>query len=135
MVEAGRRSAPRRSLAFFAIDGPNEQLFAEMLAGGELPNLRRMADEGLSGAITHTKQFRNERCWSLFLAGSDTPETGADFDSRSYTYRNVFPGERGPPPFYAGAGSGHTDLCVRSRRAARPQAERHANPPLGERAQ
>jgi len=103
-ADAGRESVPRRSVAFLAIDGPNEQLFTEMLADGDLPTLRRMSEEGLSGTITHTKQFRNERCWSLFLAGSDTPETGAEFDSRTYDYRNVFPGERGPPPFYAGLG-------------------------------
>lgn len=102
MVEAGGRSAPRRSLAFLAIDAPNEQLFAEMLADNELPNLRRMAEEGLTGAITHTSQFRNERCWSMFLAGREMPETGAEFDGRTYTYRNVSPGEGGPPPFYAG---------------------------------
>lgn len=70
------------------IDGPNSALLDEWLAKGLMPNLAGIAARGVCGNVTHTKRFRNERCWDAFLAGREVGGTGSAFVPQSYVYFN-----------------------------------------------
>ncbi|MBH9553326.1 hypothetical protein [Inhella gelatinilytica] len=88
------------------LDGFNTELLNEALAAGHLPQLRRIQEAGQTLTLVHQKQFRNERCWEIFLTGTDQPHCGSSFDPARYAYFNESP-QRGAatlqPPFYAQA--------------------------------
>ena len=54
-------------LVALGIDAPNTVLLDTWIASGDLPVLQRLQAEGATARYSHTKQFRNERCWDLFL--------------------------------------------------------------------
>jgi len=92
------------------IDGPNGELFDQWLADGKLPNIAAIAKRGVTVRHSHVKRFRNERCWSVFLTGRDTPAAGSTFRPADYAYFNQSIQREAETPFYAlGAGK---RVCV-----------------------
>jgi len=94
-----------------AIDGPNVNRFHQWLEAGHLPAIRSIMSNGAQCLHFHTKRFRNERCWDLFLRGADLGTSGSTFVPTSYEYYNN-PNNREHRyiPFYALNGRHRT--CV-----------------------
>lgn len=84
-----------------AIDAPNQDQFDRWVAEGELPNIAALARDGVTVRHQHEKRYRNERCWSIFLSGRDSGDTGARFDPASYRYGHVSVQREPSPLFYA----------------------------------
>ncbi|MES2497574.1 MAG: hypothetical protein V4618_15785 [Pseudomonadota bacterium] len=100
----------KHKVVALGIDGPNGALFDQWLEDGSLPNIRAIADQGVTIRHSHVKRFRNERCWNVFLTGRDTSATGATFEPDRYAYFNQPLQRDGEHPFY-GLGAGHR-VCV-----------------------
>lgn len=84
------------------VDAPNGNQLKTWLAQGELPHIKAIFDQGASGAVVHTKRFRNERCWDIFLSGRDIGSCGSSFLPDSYGYFNEsLQREDRYRPFYA----------------------------------
>ena len=90
-----------RKLVALGIDAPNHKLLAQWMNGGLLPNLEYFRRAGISGAFTHTKKYRNERCWQVFSQGQTSEHTGYHFDPASYDFRFLSLHEGAVRPFYA----------------------------------
>lgn len=91
----------RNKVVALAIDAPNQQLFDEWITAGELPNIARVAEQGIRVEHSHEKCYRNERCWSLFLSGQENGATGAYFDPSTYRYGHVSVQRESHPLFYS----------------------------------
>jgi hypothetical protein len=84
------------------IDAPNTALLDTWLGQGSLPNIRTIADQGMTCKYTHPKLFRNERCWDTFLSGSEMGSSGSVFVPANYDYFNEsLQREDRYSPFYA----------------------------------
>lgn len=93
-----------RGLVALGIDAPNGTLLDAWIANGDLPVLRQLQQDGATARYRHTKQFRNERCWDLFLYGQDLGRAGSTFRPDSYGYHNDSPQRDDTlTPFYAQA--------------------------------
>ena len=91
-------------LVALGIDVPNTVLLDTWIASGDLPVLQRLQAEGATARYSHTKQFRNERCWDLFLYGQDLGRAGSTFLPDTYRYHNDSPQrDTALTPFYAHA--------------------------------
>lgn len=89
-------------LVAIGIDSPPARLFEAWVAAGRLPHLAEIARRGSTARYTHTKRFRNERCWNTFLSGREMPSSGSVFVPASYGYFNEsLQREERYQPFYA----------------------------------
>lgn len=100
----------KHKVVALGIDGPNGRLFNQWLGEGLLPNIRSIAEQGVTVTHSHEKRFRNERCWNTFLTGRDTPATGSTFQADRYVYFNQAIQREGEAPFY-GLGQEHR-VCI-----------------------
>ncbi|MCP9819474.1 hypothetical protein KBZ18_08215 [Synechococcus sp. Cruz-9H2] len=94
------------------IDAPNADLLLAAMDDGDLPFLARMREQGAIGTCTHTKLFRNESCWDVFLSGQSLQNPGSSFDAETYCYANLSVHQKlgSTPLFYSGYLSNH--ICV-----------------------
>ena len=100
----------KHKVVALGIDGPNRRLFDQWLGEGLLPNIRAIANQGVTARHSHEKRFRNERCWNTFLTGRDMPEAGSSFEPDHYAYFNQAIQRREAVPFY-GLGQAHR-VCI-----------------------
>lgn len=92
----------KRRLVAVGIDAPNGGQFNDWLESGLLPNLRGIITRGTQGSVNHLKQFRNERCWDLFLSRRHSASSGSVFNPSTYGYFNEsLQRVEGNIPFYA----------------------------------
>ena len=90
------------SVVAIGLDGTNTKLLDQWLDSGRLPAIRAIMDAGISGRHSHVKQFRNERCWDLFLSGDRSDNPGSRFVPATYDYYNLsLQREDAYVPFYA----------------------------------
>lgn len=76
--------------------------FERWLESGALPTIAALCDNGNLQWHCHTKRFRNERCWDIFLSGEDKETIGSTFEPWSYGYYNhSLQRETAYLPFYA----------------------------------
>lgn len=98
-------------VAAIGIDAPNGRLLDDWIRHGLLPNIRAVADRGVTCSYTHVKKFRNERCWDTFLSGREMAGCGSVFLPDRYDYFNEsLQRESRYTPFYA-LGKGHR-VCM-----------------------
>ncbi len=87
------------------LDAPDHKLITEWIEQGKLQNLNVLKRQGSYTTFTHTKQYRNERCWHSFLTGISSEvkgNCGSVFSPKSYEYYNETNyGKDKYPPFYA----------------------------------
>lgn len=92
----------RPKLLAIVIDGPNMVLLEQWLSDGSLPVIGALMQNGATGRHHHVKQYRNERCWDLWLSGKKMDAAGAMFDAASYAYfQNSLQREDRYEPFFA----------------------------------
>jgi|GEM_PF-1483304 len=92
----------RPKLLAIVIDGPNMVLLEQWLSDGSLPVIGALMQNGATGRHHHIKQYRNERCWDLWLSGKKMDVAGAMFDAASYAYfQNSLQREDRYEPFFA----------------------------------
>lgn len=84
------------------LDGVSMAPFERWLESGALPTIAALCDNGNLQWHCHTKRFRNERCWDIFLSGEDKETIGSTFEPWSYGYYNhSLQRETAYLPFYA----------------------------------
>lgn len=80
-----------KPLFSIGIDAPDEEKLQGFIDSGRLPFLNRIKRNGLYCTHTHTKKYRNERCWFSFLTGINSDKTensGSVFNCSDYSYYN-----------------------------------------------
>ncbi len=92
----------KSTLLTIVIDGPNIDLLNQWLAAGKLPVIGSVMANGMQSRHVHTKRFRNDRCWDIFLCGNDIEGAGSTFEPSTYDYDNdSHQREHRFAPFYA----------------------------------
>ena len=87
-------------LLSIGIDSPNVMLMESWMSEGLLPNIKSIKDKGSEGFTQYKKQFRNERCWDIFLKKNHNQSCGANFDEQTYNYELESPLYNPSQPYF-----------------------------------
>lgn len=78
-VEGRREAAPQRRIVALGYDGASWRLLQPLLDAGQLPNLKRIMDEGAHGnlsSIRHRGQFKSPVIWTSIFTGQKPQDHG-----------------------------------------------------------
>ena len=112
-------------VAAIGLDAAEWSQLSVRMAGGELPNLARIAGQSARCQLENVRGFRSEAVWTQFLTGRSPERSGywtnVGFDPATYDASDV--GASGLPPFWSRLGDVRTIAFDIPHSSVRPGAE------------